>query len=160
VSSRTGWKFPQVHMLRRSSSQLSLLEPKYGWSEIPITRTCTLDLLSTFGVFPEVCKYLTAFGQKDFPRDESFAGFDSSVDFGSDGAPKSFGKFPIVHVSSRHTRVANRSICYRNLLPNQVRRGSRASPRGSESLVHSTCSRLSKGKLGHWKEYAHPYEAF
>ncbi|KAK4197947.1 hypothetical protein QBC40DRAFT_256483 [Triangularia verruculosa] len=35
-----------------------------------------LHILESWDVFPEICRYLTAFGKKYFNKDEAFAGFD------------------------------------------------------------------------------------
>ncbi|KAH7002181.1 hypothetical protein EDB80DRAFT_752508 [Ilyonectria destructans] len=65
-----------------------LLEPAYGWSELPISYKGALDLFSTFHVFPEMYTYLSAFGRKSFSQDESFAGFDCAETVDENGALK------------------------------------------------------------------------
>ncbi|KAH7143768.1 hypothetical protein EDB81DRAFT_842978 [Dactylonectria macrodidyma] len=68
----------------------SLLEPGYSWSELPITYKAALDPFSTFHILPEFSEYLSAFGRKSFPRDESFASFDCRETFDENGAMNAF----------------------------------------------------------------------
>ncbi|KAF7556416.1 hypothetical protein G7Z17_g1480 [Cylindrodendrum hubeiense] len=72
--------------ISRPIARYYLLEPGYAWSELPISYKGALDLLSTFRVFPELYTYLSAFGRKGFPQDESFAGFDCTETIDEDGA--------------------------------------------------------------------------
>ncbi|KAM5349433.1 hypothetical protein ACJ41O_005938 [Fusarium nematophilum] len=67
-----------------------LLDPAYAWSDLPITRDGMLSLLSALDVFPAIYRFLTAFGRKNFPMDEGFAGFDSVTTLGSSGELASF----------------------------------------------------------------------
>ncbi|KAI6749335.1 hypothetical protein HG530_015174 [Fusarium avenaceum] len=63
-----------------------LLEPTYSWSHLPVTHNGAMKLLSALQVFPEIHRYITAFGEKRFPRDEGFGGFDSHVTMNGYGA--------------------------------------------------------------------------
>src|SRR6478735_2104736 len=75
-----------------SLTSLSLLEPVYGWSHLPITHSGATKLFSALRVFPHIYRHMAAFGEKRFPRDEGFAGFDSETRVGSTGSLSSFGK--------------------------------------------------------------------
>ncbi|EGU81490.1 hypothetical protein FOXB_08000 [Fusarium oxysporum f. sp. conglutinans Fo5176] len=67
-----------------------LLEPVYGWSHLPITHSGATKLFSALRVFPQIYRHMAAFGEKRFPRDEGFAGFDSETRVGSTGSLSSF----------------------------------------------------------------------
>ncbi|KNB12399.1 hypothetical protein FOXG_12004 [Fusarium oxysporum f. sp. lycopersici 4287] len=67
-----------------------LLEPVYGWSHLPITHSGATKLFSALRVFPQIYRHKAAFGEKRFPRDEGFAGFDSETRVGSTGSLSSF----------------------------------------------------------------------
>ncbi|KAF5003356.1 hypothetical protein FDECE_10086 [Fusarium decemcellulare] len=84
--SRTPWR-----------SSFFLLEPAYSWSHLPITQDGMLSLLTALDVFPNIHRYLTAFGRKSFPKDEGFAGFDSATILDRVGTWTSFGNaiYPI-----------------------------------------------------------------
>jgi hypothetical protein len=69
----------------------SLLEPTYSWGHLPITQHGATRLLSALQVFPEIYRYITAFGKKRFPRDEGFGGLDSHVTMNGYGAWREFG---------------------------------------------------------------------
>ncbi|CAG1971405.1 unnamed protein product, partial [Fusarium graminearum] len=60
-------------------SLASVIEPHYGWSTLPITRDGLLSLFKELEVFPEIYRFLTAFGRKEFFQDESFGGFDARI---------------------------------------------------------------------------------
>lgn len=49
------------------------------------------QLLFHLNVFPELFKYLRAFGQKGYARDEGFSGCDVSVVRNVDGGPTGIG---------------------------------------------------------------------
>ncbi|KAK3369224.1 hypothetical protein B0T24DRAFT_632148 [Lasiosphaeria ovina] len=55
-----------------------LLEPSYGWSELPLTLEAALDLLSSIPASPFLCRQITAFGRRDtdYCQDEGFSAFD------------------------------------------------------------------------------------
>jgi hypothetical protein len=72
-------------------TSVSLLEPAYSWSHLPITKAAAIKLFSTLRAFPELYQYVSAFSNKTFPRDEGFAGFDSHTTIGDDGIWTSFG---------------------------------------------------------------------
>ncbi|KAK4671699.1 hypothetical protein QC764_0097930 [Podospora pseudoanserina] len=56
--------------------QYVLLHPLIGRSPLLIPHRQMLHLLESWNVFPEICRYLNAFGKKYFNKDEAFAGFD------------------------------------------------------------------------------------
>ncbi|KAJ4207540.1 hypothetical protein NW759_013940 [Fusarium solani] len=68
----------------------SLIEPAYGWGHLLITRDGMMSVLLSLDASPIICRYLKAFGRKDFPRDEGFAGFDSDITLDSSGTLVSF----------------------------------------------------------------------
>ncbi|KAH7159766.1 hypothetical protein B0J13DRAFT_616567 [Dactylonectria estremocensis] len=81
---------PEADTRHRPLARYYLLEPGYSWSELPITYKAALSLFSTFQIMPEFSEYLSAFGRKSFPRDESFAGFDCRETFDDNGAMNAF----------------------------------------------------------------------
>lgn len=68
------------------------MEPAYGWGHLLITRDAMMSVLLSLDVSPIIYRYLKAFGRKDCPRDEGFAGFDSDITLDSSGTLVSFGK--------------------------------------------------------------------
>ncbi|KAL6922931.1 hypothetical protein FSST1_000205 [Fusarium sambucinum] len=60
-------------------SSFFVIEPHYGWSTLPITRDGLLSLFKDLDVFPDIYRFLTAFGRKEFAQDESFGGFDTNI---------------------------------------------------------------------------------
>ncbi|KAK4175247.1 hypothetical protein QBC36DRAFT_27329 [Triangularia setosa] len=60
----------------KTSCRYIFLHPAIGRSPLLIPHQQMLQLLQRWNVFPEICRYLTAFGSKHFNRDEAFAGFD------------------------------------------------------------------------------------
>ncbi|RSL42439.1 hypothetical protein CEP53_012193 [Fusarium sp. AF-6] len=66
-------------------SSFFLLDPAYAWSNLPVTRSGMLSLLEALDVYPEVYRYIKAFGRKSFAKDEGFAGFDSITTLDSSG---------------------------------------------------------------------------
>ncbi|KAH7142071.1 hypothetical protein EDB81DRAFT_653561 [Dactylonectria macrodidyma] len=66
-----------------SVAEVTPQEPAYAWSTLPVTLDGMLSLLCTLDVFSHIHRYLKAFGRKNFPQDEGFAGFDSATTFNS-----------------------------------------------------------------------------
>ncbi|XEU94918.1 hypothetical protein FSHL1_000202 [Fusarium sambucinum] len=60
-------------------SSFFVIEPHYAWSTLPITRDGILSLFKELDVFPEIYRFLTAFGRKEFAQDESFGGLDTNI---------------------------------------------------------------------------------
>ncbi|OAP54308.1 hypothetical protein AYL99_11409 [Fonsecaea erecta] len=58
------------------TSHDSLLNPTFGWGRLMLSETSMRSILRQAHVFPPFMKYLTAFGEKDFARDEGFAAYD------------------------------------------------------------------------------------
>jgi len=56
-----------------------------------VSQACVSQLLCQLEVFPEFFKYLRAFGQKNFARDEGFSGCDIRITRDSMGLAKSVG---------------------------------------------------------------------
>ncbi|KAK4167861.1 hypothetical protein QBC43DRAFT_125351 [Cladorrhinum sp. PSN259] len=76
------------HLSRQTPTTIAryyLLEPDYGRAEIPVTQAGAYNLLSTFQVFPEIYRHMSAFGRKAFSQDEGFAGFDETFTANKDG---------------------------------------------------------------------------
>ncbi|RTE79748.1 hypothetical protein BHE90_005787 [Fusarium euwallaceae] len=71
-------------------SSFFLLDPAYGWSNLPVTLSGMLSLLEALDVYPEVYRYIKAFGRKSFAKDEGFAGFDSITTLDGSGQWASF----------------------------------------------------------------------
>ncbi|ENH62819.1 hypothetical protein FOC1_g10006283 [Fusarium oxysporum f. sp. cubense race 1] len=71
-------------------AEVTSQEPVYGWSHLPITHSGATKLFSALRVFPQIYRHMAAFGEKRFPRDEGFAGFDSETRVGSTGSLSSF----------------------------------------------------------------------
>ena len=61
-----------------------------------------LHLVTHLMAFPEFFKYLQAFGQKDYARDEGFSGFNMSMSRNAAGEPTRIGKEPSVLDVSSH----------------------------------------------------------
>ena len=61
-----------------------------------------LRLVTHLMAFPEFFKYLQAFGQKDYARDEGFSGCNISMSRNAAGEPTMIGKKPSVLVVSSH----------------------------------------------------------
>ncbi|KAG5777920.1 hypothetical protein H9Q73_008423 [Fusarium xylarioides] len=64
--------------------------PAYGWSHLPVTHSGATTLISALRVFPQIHRHMAAFGEKRFPRDEGFAGFDLETRVDSAGNVSSF----------------------------------------------------------------------
>lgn len=116
----------------------------YGWSELPISYKGALDLFSTFHVFPEMYTYLSAFGRKSFPRDESFAGFDCAETVDENGALKTIGTSPL-YLKLGICQLLN--FCLRIMLFAQIRRTTRGGLEGDESVVNPPRAHLPEGGL-------------
>ncbi|KAJ3527466.1 hypothetical protein NM208_g10686 [Fusarium decemcellulare] len=86
-------------------SSFFLLEPAYGWSHLPVTQDGMLSLLTALDVFPNIYRYLKAFGRKTFARDEGFAGFDSVITLDNVGAWASFECCYLLKYVERRRRV-------------------------------------------------------
>ncbi|CAG2007569.1 unnamed protein product [Fusarium graminearum] len=69
----------QESLARCAKTSFFVIEPHYGWSTLPITRDGLLSLFKELEVFPEIYRFLTAFGRKEFFQDESFGGFDARI---------------------------------------------------------------------------------
>ncbi|KAG5659500.1 hypothetical protein KAF25_002059 [Fusarium avenaceum] len=72
-------KYDQGRTKNNYRASFFLLEPMYSWSHLPVTHNGAIKLLSALQVFPEIHRYITAFSEKRFPRDEGFGGFDSHI---------------------------------------------------------------------------------
>lgn len=57
-----------------------------------------MKLLSALKAFPEIHRYIAAFGKKRFPRDEGFGSFDSHVTMNGYGAWTEFGTSDLVAI--------------------------------------------------------------
>ncbi|KIW82572.1 hypothetical protein Z517_05599 [Fonsecaea pedrosoi CBS 271.37] len=57
-------------------STFFLLNPTFGWGHLMLSEASMRSILRHVRVFPAFLKHLTAFGEKDFARDEGFAAYD------------------------------------------------------------------------------------
>ncbi|KAF5635795.1 hypothetical protein F52700_5107 [Fusarium sp. NRRL 52700] len=62
----------------------------FFWSRLPITHSAATTLISALQVFPQIHRHMAAFGEKRFPRDEGFAGFDLETRLDGAGNLSSF----------------------------------------------------------------------
>ncbi|KAI6763248.1 hypothetical protein HG531_013145 [Fusarium graminearum] len=81
-------------LAKNEKASFFLLEPAYGWSHLPITKSGAMKLFSALRAFPELYQYVAAFSVKTFPRDEGFAGFNSDTTIGDDGSWTTFARAP------------------------------------------------------------------
>ena len=70
---------------------ISYLRPFYSWSRLELSQACASQLLRDLKVFPDFLKYLRAFGQKNFARDEGFSGCNFSISRDKAGAVERIG---------------------------------------------------------------------
>jgi len=85
-----------------SSVACSLLEPSYGWGELPLTLDAAVDLFTSIPAFPQLSRQIKAFGRRetDFCRDEGFSAFEFS------------------ETLDRHGKLSHLGIVTKNYLPN------------------------------------------
>ncbi|KIW31397.1 hypothetical protein, variant [Cladophialophora immunda] len=57
-------------------STFFLLNPTFGWGRLMLSETSMRSILRHLHVFPAFLKHLTAFGEREFARDEGFAAYD------------------------------------------------------------------------------------
>ena len=71
----------------------SLLEPSYGWSELPLTLETALDVLSSVPASSFLCRQMAAFGRRDtdYSQDEGFSAFDFVESLDDQGCLKTLG---------------------------------------------------------------------
>ena len=80
-----GCRFP-------ADARVSLIQPLLGWSQLMVPYGETCRLLASWNVFPEFYRYLSAFGFKQFAKDEAFAGYDCRETHDAEGNPTGIGE--------------------------------------------------------------------
>lgn len=125
----------------RLLTKLSLLEPAYGWSHLPISKPGAMKLFSALRAFPELYQYVAAFSSKTFSRDEGFAGFDSNITIGENGTWTAFGRLTLpLDEAPKIRAMLNQS--FRVMLPLEVHRWTRWRQGRGQSVGHPPCTYL------------------
>ncbi|CZS74908.1 unnamed protein product [Fusarium graminearum] len=94
----------QESLARCAKTSFFVIEPHYGWSTLPITRDGLLSLFKELEVFPEIYRFLTAFGRKEFFQDESFGGFDARI---TSTGSSDFATFELCYLLKYVAKVTN-----------------------------------------------------